>query len=753
MLFALSILAGCSSSGGGSTPAPTATLSANPSTLTGPGNSKLTFASMNATQGSIDNGVGPIGTSGSVIVPLSATTTYTYTATGPGGSATAQATVTVDLAPTVNITASPNPIPAGQSTTTLTVTATNATQVVIVDNVDSTTHTLGANGGNVTVAPAGNTTYMATASGANGSTAVATVMVTVAPAVTLSVSPSSIISGQKAELSWSSTNDDTASIDNGIGSVPASGTRSVSPAPGITTYTITVSGLGGTATASATVTASPLNSSDGMMPDSTNTGQQDIDPNGAVGTRQFMEYVNTEYQAFDKNTLAPVPIAGVSGPQAIGIPWSTALNGAVADCSGTGIQLDGVINFDRLASRWVIAAKAVRSAGTQHRYDFCIAVSNTDDVTSTSPPFGWYAYAFQLDLVLGQNNGIYYFPDWPKLGIWSDAYYATLDMQDTQNGLAQVGVVVCAFDRIDMLTGSAMKAPQCFQNINPNLFSNGLYLAHSLIPADLDGTTPPPSGRDEFMVSIENPVNDGTTMTSSTFNLWDFHVDWTTPANSSFTLVVPSPAVTTYTPGCYLFITGAPALTNCVPEPFEITGQTIDSVGDRFMPRFAYRNFGTHESFLVSHTVQTGLDAVHNPLQTGVRWYELRDSGSGTPSVYQEGTINPDNSLFRFLPSIAQDKVGNAAVGYSFSNSLTNPGIAFSYWDLGTIGAPTTEVTIFKGPSEEVTTATGRGQWGTYSSMTVDPVDDCTFWYVNEYWPTTSDWATRIANFKIPGCQ
>jgi len=176
------------------------------------------------------------------------------------------------------------------------------------------------------------------------------------------------------------------------------------------------------------------------------------------------------------------------------------------------------------------------------------------------------------------------------------------------------------------------------------------------------------------------------------------------------------------------------------------------------MPRLAYRNFGSYESFLVSHTVQTGpgINGTQNGQQTGIRWYELR--GSGTPAVYQSGTINPDSSLFRFLPSIAQDKVGNAAVGYSVSTAVTDPGIDFSFWSLPDATEPA-EVTILNGTAEQVNPPpTGSGQWGTYSSMTVDPVDDCTFWYVNEYWvlptgQTDSSWVTRIANFKIPTCQ
>jgi hypothetical protein len=356
-----------------------------------------------------------------------------------------------------------------------------------------------------------------------------------------------------------------------------------------------------------------------------------------------------------------------------------------------------------------------------------------------------------------------------------------MDMQDTESGDAEVGVVVCAFDRVNMIAGNPMNPPQCFQNIDPDLISDGIYLAHSLIPADFDGTTAPSTGRDEFMVSIQNPslANGVTATTSNYFNLWDFHVDWTNIANTTFTLLTPPNIVTTYTvvtpytPACYLFIPGSPAITNCVTEqPYQSVGQTIDSVGDRFMPRFDYRNFGTYESFLVSHTIQTGPgenSGLPNPLQTGIRWYELRadvngssaicDSGTvtlgSTPTVCQTGTINPDALLFRFLPSIAQDKDGNAAVGYSYSNTFTNPGIAFSYWGLGTLNAPSSEVTIFQGPSEEVTTSPvpGRGQWGSYSGMTIDPADDCTFWYVNEYWPTTTNWATRISNFKVPGCQ
>jgi hypothetical protein len=270
----------------------------------------------------------------------------------------------------------------------------------------------------------------------------------------------------------------------------------------------------------------------------------------------------------------------------------------------------------------------------------------------------------------------------------------------------------------------------------------------------VDGTTAPPAGRDEFMVSIENPPLDGTTTTSNTLNLWDFHVDWTA-ATPTLTATQSPISVPDYIPGCYLTDPNNPAITNCVQEPHNAGQQLIDSVGDRLMPRFAYRNFGSYESFLISHTVQTGPGVSGtNPsaFQTGIQWYELRDGGSGTPGIYQSGTINPEASLFRFLPSIAQDKNGNAAVGYSISNVFTNPGIDFSYWSLPQATTPI-EVTIIDGTGEEVSPKNGVGKWGTYSSMTVDPIDDCTFWYVNEYFVLDNTWRTRIANFKIPGCQ
>jgi hypothetical protein len=563
-------------------------------------------------------------------------------------------------------------------------------------------------------------------------------------------------------LAFTSTNATQGSIDMGEGPVGANGGVTVNPTV-TTTYTFTATGPGGTATASATVTVSPVNSFDGMTQADGAAGE-DVDPNGAIGTKQYLEYVNTAIQAYDKGTEKPV----WPSPKQIETLWPSGSN-CNPPTANPAIQLDVVVIFDRLASRWVVGAKT-SNPNLSVGYFFCLAVSSTDDLSSGSLTWNSYSSS-KLDPILGTNGTHTYFPDWPKISTWTDAtgqqsaYYATMDLQDIDNGNNEVGAVVCAFDRTGILTNPGSIKPEICVNVShmndPVLWSNGTFLGHSLIPADVDGTAVPPAGRDEFMVSIENPVNDGVTMTSSALNLWEFHVDWTvTPATLIPTLT--SVAVTPYTPGCYLSVPGNPAISNCVQEPPTSTGQPpqiVDSVGDRLMPRFAYRNFGSYESYLISHTVQTGNDTVNNPTQTGVRWYEFRDNGSGIPSVNQSGTINPDDVLYRFLPSIAQDKDGNVALGYSTSNRFTDPGIYFSYWNLPKATTPA-EILIWQGTGEEVTnTAPFAGKWGTYSSMTVDPIDDCTFWYVNEYFvpnssdPTGNSWLTRIANFKVPGCQ
>ena len=458
--------------------------------------------------------------------------------------------------------------------------------------------------------------------------------------------------------------------------------------------------------------------------------QLDVDPNGAVGTKQYMEWVNVSYQAYDKVTAAPV--------------WSTPQNGTtpfhtnnMPNCYSVGG--DGIITFDHLALRWVIA---LRATATKGNYYYCVAISNTDDLTSST--LAWYTYQFSLNPVLGVNTqGDAYWPDWPKFGTWWDAYYVSFDLNDVDRSYRQIGTVVCALDRTNMVIGGTALPMQCFSDPNPIPTNGAVYLKHSLIPADIEGTTAPPAGRDEFLVSIQNPPIDGKTTTSTSMNLWDFHVDWVNPTNSTFTN--SSVTVPAYTPGCY--DPSKTVATLCVPQPSTVTTNVrVDSVGDRFMPGFGYRNFGTYESFLISHTVK----AAAKTKQTGIGWKELR--GSGTPTLFQSGTLNP-NPVFRFMPSIAQDAVGNAAVGYNISSNGTHPSIKASWWNLNTSSQPT-QLNIVVGTGDEE----NSWHWGDYSSMTIDPVDDCTFWYVSQYFisnqtGTQINWNTRIGHFKVSACK
>lgn len=674
-------------------------------------------------------------------------------------------------APTATLTANPNSVCAGADTTvSLAFTSTNANSGTI-----SGQGLVGVNSQVTFTEPTTTTTYVYTATGPGG-TATASATVTVNPTPPLSVNltayPTVAVAGQGGApltLNWTSSNAATITISgvpNGPVGVPVNGNYTFFNSA-TTTYTATAYGTCGQqpVTSVVKVPVDPITSFDGLTSGEVEGGstEDDIDPNGAVGLTQYMEYVNTSYQAYSKTP----PYAPVwPTPQLINTPWPSSSPCAQSGSQGPAIQLDSVINYDRLASRWVIAAKTT----VQNDYNFCIAVSNMDDLTN--PNFAWYAYSWNLNnSLMKDSNGNYFQPDWPKLGTWSDGYYVGMDLIDPTSK-DESGILMCVFDRTNMLINSTpTPAFACYNNQDASRISSELYLSHSPIPADIDGTTPPPAGRDEFMMSIQNPANpfgtDGTN-TSSTLNLWDLHVDWTPPATLTLEAVT-APTVNTYTPGCYT--QASPGQTICVPEMgvVNIGGIKIDSVGDRLMPRFTYRNFASaaapYESFLISHTVQTDLGQDQEVQQTGIRWYELRANGSGTPALSSQGTISPDSVFYRFLPSIAEDKAGNAVAGYSISNPNNNPGISLSYWNLNPVGANQPyESTIINGPGEEIPLTLNQnqvpnlGQWGSYSTLTVDPTDDCTFWYVNEYWPANTTglpgpWSTNIAYFQIPGCQ
>jgi hypothetical protein len=405
------------------------------------------------------------------------------------------------------------------------------------------------------------------------------------------------------------------------------------------------------------------------------------DPNGAVGPSHYVQIVNESFEVFSKTGTS------LYGP----VTTNTLFSGFGGGCQ-TNNDGDATVVYDRLANRFIISQFSVSTTP----YLQCVAVSTSGDPTGS-----YYRYSFQY------SN----FPDYPKLGVWPDAYYETFNLFDPSNF---VGPEVCAYNRAKMLLGQAA-TQQCY--ILSSTYGG-------LLPSDLDGSTPPPAGSPNFI------LNFGT----NSLHLWKFHVDWTTPANSTLTGPTSIPVAA--------FATACSGGT-CIPQ--SQTTQQLDSLGDRLMYRLAYRNFGDHESLVVNHSVTTGSTV-------GIRWYELR-SPNGTPTVYQQGTYAPDIPNYRWMGSIAMDGHGDIALGYSISSASRHPGIDYTGRLVGDpLGTMTQgESVLYTGNGSQTG---GLSRWGDYSSMSIDPSDDCTFWYTNEYIPANGsfNWQTQIGSFKFPSC-
>ena len=411
------------------------------------------------------------------------------------------------------------------------------------------------------------------------------------------------------------------------------------------------------------------------------------DSNLSVGATQVVEIINTAYEVFDKKT-------GQSffPPQQV----STIFTGMPGLC-GQGVTFffsDPVVVYDKLAGRWLIGIIAYNSTGTTGNE--CIAVSATSDAAGR-----YYRYVFGFG-----NNA---FNDYPKLAVWPDAYYASYNLFTP----SAVAGTACAYDRARMLVGKSTTVV-CFANQNE----------FSFLPSDLDGETPPPSGEPNFFVDL---------FSTTSLHLYRFHVDFAIPLNSTFTGPVTI-SVKPFAPAC--------GGGTCVPQ--QGTKQQLDSLGDRLMFRLAYRNFSTHESLVVNHSVRTALAAA------GVRWYEIRDP-NGTPNVFQQSTFTDNNSSV-WMASIAMDGAGDFGLGFSQSSSEMHPAIAYTGRvpsdPLDTMELP---ALIVAGNGSQI----GINRWGDYSGLAIDPVDDCTFWYVNQYYPTNSEFKfhTRVASFKFPTCK
>lgn len=420
------------------------------------------------------------------------------------------------------------------------------------------------------------------------------------------------------------------------------------------------------------------------------------DTTGDVGPNHYVQWVNLRYAIYTLTRDGNNEITGfnlVPGfPKNGNVVWQGFGGRCQSDNDG-----DPIVQYDQLADRWILTQFAV--SGTP--YTQCVAVSTSPDPTGT---YFRYSYSYNKS-----------FNDYPKMGVWPDAYYITYNM--FRNGRTFTGNTVCAFERAQMLIGGT--ARQACVNTTAG---------HSLEPADLEGSTLPPSGSPNLLMS----------MTTSTIQFWRFAVNWTAGTG---TLTGPTTVsgVAAFSRAC-----GGGA---CVVQPGTTT--RLDTLADRLMYRLSYRNFGDHEALVINHSVTSGTGS-------GVRWYELRNAsgqtlGSAAPVLHQQGTFAPSND-FRWMGSAAMDQTGGIAIGYNISSSTIVPSIRYAYRGpadpLGTMG---NETSVLVGSGSQTGNLT---RWGDYSTISVDPVDGCTMVFTTQFQPANGsfNWSTFIHSFKLSTC-
>jgi hypothetical protein len=415
---------------------------------------------------------------------------------------------------------------------------------------------------------------------------------------------------------------------------------------------------------------------------------------GEVGPNHYVQMINgsggTRVTIYDKSTGAVV-----LGPVLL---QSLATSGPCQ--AGMG---DPIVLYDQAANRWLLSEFA--SSGNH----LCVYIS-----TGPNPGGTYYFYDFITPT----------FPDYPKYAVWPDAYYVSTNESD---GVSSTPAVY-ALDRTRMLAGLSAT----FQRRTaPSLPG---FSFQALTPADLDGSTAPPSGAPGlFMRHRDTEVHGPSGLPSADLlEVWAFTVNWTTPASSTFSKIADIQVAEFDSALCGL------SSYECIQQPG--TSTLLDPLREVIMWRLSYRNFGTRQVLVGNFSTDVGSD------RAGVRWFELRRT-SGNWTLHQEGTYAPGN-VSRWMGGIAMDRQGNMALGYNVGSSSTYPGLRYAGRLAGdALGAmPQGEYTIVNG-----TAANGSIRYGDYSSMNVDPADDCTFWFTGQ-WNDASQWKTRIAKFKFDQC-
>jgi uncharacterized repeat protein (TIGR01451 family) len=450
------------------------------------------------------------------------------------------------------------------------------------------------------------------------------------------------------------------------------------------------------------------------------TGFVPPDTQGDVGPNHYIQVVNVQFQIFNKVGQS------LAGPFNINSLW---VNSTQQNCRNNN-NGDPIVLYDHLADRWLLSQFAVPNGFANPPTFQCIAISQGPDPVND----GWHLYEFQF------NFG----HDYPKLGVWPDGYYLS-----SQQGFPGGGLNAVVFDRANMLNGNSATF-QVRQIAGP---------AFTFLPSDLDGQAPPAGTPNYFARQIDSAYR--SVGGNDRVEIWEFHVDWANPGSTTFTQT----RVLGTIPFEELLCGNAPPdlFQSCVPQPN--TTQLLATLTPWPMFRLQYRSLENFDTLVFNHTVNAGNGVA------GVRWYELHTNsrGSGLWDIFQQGTFAPqqDPALrsepeHRWMGSIAMDQFGNLAVGYSVSseNLIADgddidgfPSIRYAGRladdPLGLL--PHGEVTVVQGTGFQTGTADDQ-RWGDYSAMAVDPVDDCTFWYTQEYIPASGRWQTRIAAFSFDNC-
>jgi len=467
-----------------------------------------------------------------------------------------------------------------------------------------------------------------------------------------------------------------------------------------------------------TLTFDGINSTTGILPP---------DTNGDVGPAHYVQTTNSSTSAITAVGVFNKTTGALLAPAFSMATLFSSLGGS--DPCASNDDGDPIVLYDSFADRWLISQFVLGTEPTRQ----CIAISQTGD-----PLGAYYAYDFIMP-----TDGDGKLNDYPHFGVWHNAYYMT-DNQFNTAGTAFEGGGIFAFDRNKMVAGDPTATYIYFDifGIDPN--------AGGMLPTDADGVVPPPPGLNQLVMEFRadefgDPFD--------ALRAYEVVPNFAAPMSSTVT-VRPDIVLTA-------FDARQPSGRGDIEQ---LGGANLDSLSDRLMHRLQYRNVGTLAAPQNRWTGNFGVNVSGvNPTsaatyQIAPRWFILQSAGTALPTVQDQGTHAPDagngaTGNNRWMASSALDNQGNLAVGFSRSSTTLRADIMIA----GRLAsdAPGSlvqgETIMFAAAGSQTSTS---NRWGDYSAMAVDPLDDCTFWYTQEYYSTVSgaNWRTRIGNFIFPGC-